>query len=439
MKNTLTLSVLSLLFVGVFFPAYTHAATIVSQTVSTTSTAYYQLNGSTQYIGQSLGTGLSGTITGADIIFQTGSYEPTALWYLYVYQCDNNTEAWFACTNSSQVASDIFSQSASSSSLYQFRFDTPFTLNSSKYYFLTLTTVTTHPTTSLFGSSGNTYSNGRCIYYDSGSYTPCTSALDWYFIVQGAVGYSTSTSNGIKSLISPYSGQVTTTNTPTFSFTYYYDSAQGYYNKVGFSLIDNTSGQNIDTSSASSTISASGLSTYAQPFGLTSGHIYTWRPYMYDTTGTSTRLYGPSTSFTAVIAQSLYVSQGNTYQSTTTPAWSPNWYATTSTSTISIPLSTAMGTSSPWGDILQHKFPFSYFYDLGVIFDELETGTTTSGVISFVTPSLFGTQPTTTPIVIANFNNLPNKAILDSVRTYIQYALWIMFAIYAPTMILKHL
>lgn len=113
-----------------------------------------------------------------------------------------------------------------------------------------------------------------------------------YYVFSGASADLTTRIIGINS---PADGATLAGNVVPFSFTYFFNSASSTYDTAGLTITDITAGQNI-VPPPSESITADGESTYSESLTLTSGHSYTWSPFL--SGGTDSPLNGLSYSFT---------------------------------------------------------------------------------------------------------------------------------------------
>ena len=105
-------------------------------------------------------------------------------------------------------------------------------------------------------------------------------------------GLTTDTTTRIVQINSPTNGAVLAVPTVAFSFDYYIGTST--YTTAGITLTDNSIGQSM-IGPATSTISASGESTYTGSIQLTVGHSYSWSPEL--SGGADPALFGSTYTF----------------------------------------------------------------------------------------------------------------------------------------------
>ncbi len=159
-----------------------------------------QIQSSFNYIIQSLGTGLSGTLTQIDV----NTSNPSAGYYgnrpvVYLYECDDDSYGNFAAYGSgcSMIYTGISENSSQLLPGIQSFYTGPVELNPSKYYY--------------FQTAGNNIFNSLPIYYGSNTdvvdggcmqrisslsvYMPCTDIADLYFYLRGVTKAEVITGN----------------------------------------------------------------------------------------------------------------------------------------------------------------------------------------------------------------------------------------------------
>lgn len=250
---------------------------------------------------------------------------------------------------------------------------------------------------------------------------------------------------GIVTIVSPVAYSVTNSaNNVNFSFTYWVDTSQGFYDTAGFKLTDQTIGQSIDTSSATTSIIASGLSTYSEYWDLVSGHTYLWTPYMKDSAGVNATIYGTPTLFYAVTnnTQSTYVAP------LSLPTFTGTWATTSQNSFISTSSSSLFGNTitinstttgqvggllfsgnSELEGLLKSKFPFSYIFDFKTLLQEVANGNGGGGGNIAYTLPMGKTANGTSTITLLSQTQMATSSPVVQIRTLIQYSLLFMTAI----------
>jgi hypothetical protein len=144
------------------------------------------------YLLQTLGTNLSGTLTQIDI----SSYNPTANYYgsrpvINLYECDDNSYGEPALTGMgcktlvSKLSDKVDHKTASTQSFY---LDTPVELNPSKYYFFSVAGDNQLNAFSYFSGSSSDKVDGQCYDYEQSTATfyTCPDVADLYFYLRGA-------------------------------------------------------------------------------------------------------------------------------------------------------------------------------------------------------------------------------------------------------------
>lgn len=250
-------------------------------------------------------------------------------------------------------------------------------------------------------------------------------------------------SEGIRSIISPtYAQVVSSADNVNFNFSYYINSLT--YDKAGFTLVDNTAGQNIAVSSLEEDINASGLSTFSDYFDLIYGHVYSWTPYLRNST-TDAYIYGSTTPFFAGAKTNQSIPEQPT----------PLWNGCTNILCQGAIFSTSTGiltwnggtTTTPFGpfgetldDLLRNKAPFSYLYDLKQLLYELGNGSAANTYSAscansdayYTLPS--GTLGTTlsngsTTIKFIDACAIKEMSVVQEIRRAITYALYLITGI----------
>jgi len=431
-----------ILLVGLF-PGASFADTIANQTEGTASSNY--LPSSTNgYFYQNLGV-ITGTVTSVTLRFTATTTIPTGNFLVALYQC--GTSAPTGC-GAQAVKTTVLTGYGAGSYEITSTFDTPVVYDGTGLGTQILIQWNTVGLSNILmsGCTPSCYSAGTANGHPS---TPLTGIDDFYFVVSGAIGQTQSTANGIKTIISPTNQSTTANNTPTFSYTYYYDSAQGSYDRVGFLLRDLTNESSVNTAGASSSISASGLGTFSNPFGVITGHLYEWQPIMYSTTGASVPLYGSKSWFYAVTSEN--------YQSIPDPVDNPfdlsalfTSFFGSSTSTNLVATSTASstnpgvinyttGSTTPLArcfsllpDNLRNSMathmPFSYVCDAQVLIYEMINGSGgASGDFVLTYPTVLGHDLATSTTIIDKEAIVAIPAV-QTMKTVLGYAIYLSTA-----------
>jgi len=204
---------------------------------------------------------------------------------------------------------------------------------------------------------------------------------------------------------SPGDGVTTSSTNVFFSFDIFYNSGgPSFYDHVGIELIDVTSGQEMNT--ATSSINASGNSSYGFYMSLPADHFMTWRPYIADNVGSSTRIYGSVRTFVVNDNSSFIQLPTNENEATS-----------------SLPSILSNALNIP--QLIRNKFPFNWAFAVidGVQAFNNNASTTAiaSTTISLGNMSSYGGYGTSTlhysfdifgPGYIEKIKNLPNWELL---------------------------
>lgn len=219
------------------------------------------------------------------------------------------------------------------------------------------------------------------------------------------------------SLDSPLNGATTPTNSVSLQFSIFYNSAEASYNTVGVELNNITQGFQANT--ATTSITASGGSSYSLSNYLTSGDLYSWRAFISDSTGVNPTIYSDLQTFIVEV---------NNLQ---TPL---NYDPNTATSTIGEILNNFLNVPS----LFARKVPFAY---LPAVSSLIISNATLTGTSTFPTMVWdLGLGVTTSPMsgisltvfstsTITHF--LPSNT-LNLMRTLLSGILWItaVFIVY---------
>jgi len=316
-------------------------------------------------------------------------------------------------------------------------------LDPTKYYALTFASGASQ-VGRLWGASSAL--NGYQCNWTGGSSGSCVGSP--YYVLTTINTYS---QQGIVDIVRPL--QYTTTATASnvnFSFTYWVDTSQGFYDIVGFTLDDVTIGQSLDTTGATSSIIASGLSTYSGYMDLISGHTYKWKPYMSDSTGVKTRIYGQSSLFYVVTntthSNAPLVPYTNPFATT---SWTgTNNFATstggtaTSTGVISlIASSTCMaGIMYAQKDVtLNTKFPFSYICDFRQVLVELSQGDgSTQGDLYYALP-MNTTYAGSSSVKIVDKSAIAQMTVVVKAKELLANAIYLMTGFGVVSLVMRML
>lgn len=297
--------------------------------------------------------------------------------------------------------------------------------------------------------SGLAIDNNHWAYTNTGGATmptnwgnnSCQVRIDAFTVNQDAVIVPGA---GATRFIDPYiptNGSFASTSPTVFSYQYNFNDTTsfGIYDTVGVNITDLTNSLNNPTL-ATSTINASGISTYTTSVALTSGHSYLWRPIMFSSTGTSSPLYGnwysfQSTSSPAYTPYTPYTPPGTTLSTTTNPipivpcgisdisgcfqnAISYLFYPTVdfTAAFISIPV--------------QGKFPFVYIYQIQQVRNTILSASSTAATSVTVPLWKLPGQTATSSLVMISSSLIAAVPYAGTVKTIITAILWILMAEY---------
>lgn len=431
-------------------PNFAFAATLYQQSISTTVTE----SASTAY-GQKLGTGLSGTIGDIAVYLAKRPGSPDAYldFRLYCYT-DSGYTTKCAGTNNGHVARNqdynttltATTKTLVTKSIYAYNdtadtFDgSRYAFDPSKYYKLVIGAPVNFQ---IYGSSSNVYAGGDCINDNGGGTNTCGTSpvvADLHFIIMSAAGY---VNEGIIAINNPtYAEVISSANNVLFDFNYYVNTLN--YDKAGFALVDNTAQQNINVSTLEEDINASGLSNFSGFFDLIHGHVYSWTPYLRNSS-TDVYTYGSTTPFFAGAKTNQSIPDSPT------PTWNgctnilcPGAIFSTSTGILTWNGGTTTSPFGPFGETLDSliasKAPFSYLYDIKQVLFELGNGSTTSIYAqSCSNNDAYYTLPTgvlgttlsngSTSVKFIDACAIKSYPIVQEIRRAISYALYLITGI----------
>jgi len=382
MKSFLKFGIL-IAIVGVYtsMPNFVSAGEVITQTAFETT----QTTGQTRN-GQALGTGLSGYPFSATVYF-VSSAGTAGINQVNIMECTASN--YTSCTLLYNYIGNAFTtlNFTTSPSIQTFNLATTSGsgFNSSRYYFITYcsgqiwkalgsSASSTIPSVSPYGYGQN---QGTCAVNPPVMGNSNVKQSYLRFVTSNNYLYN----EGIVKITTPTYGQVLTSGAAArFSFDYFITGVR--YNRAGFYLLDNTTGQSIDTTAASSTINATGVRTYDFYFDLVTGHNYTWTPYLLDTRGVNKTIMASSTFFFTGSNQSRPAVStpvnpwaGQTLISMPIFATSSgivNWTNSTSSSF------TSGIFDKSFDELMARKAPFSYLYDMKQLLYEFANGSATS-------------------------------------------------------------
>lgn len=165
---------------------HAEAFTLYEQTIrSATSTARDMVTSDVKHFYQSLGTGLSGTITGVTFENFVSSISGTPS--VAIWSCNGNAQP-IGCAGFTNEESKNYTV-ATSTTIVSVTFDDPVVLNSGRYYYLGFSNGGATATYTFAGSATDTYAGGSCSWMDYPSASiACGGISDMYFTLEGGDG-----------------------------------------------------------------------------------------------------------------------------------------------------------------------------------------------------------------------------------------------------------
>jgi len=253
-------------------------------------------------------------------------------------------------------------------------------LNSSKYYFLSIVDSGGEEL-KIYGSTSNGYANGACYNssdaFQSPPYTACTqSVLDMYFQISdgGAIAQDIPYASGINILTPEYNQIIDSPYNVNFSGTYSYVNGlnnMGDYDTLRFVLTNNNTITNYDLTAEDITITGSPQEgSFNFDFIVATDSVYSFKAYFWNSTDSSIPYYySNNITFSTGTGGGL------------TPSGTPQYTCNNSAlfgdmicflknfaTWLFLPSQT---TLARFGTLtLENSFPFSYIYDMGVLYDD---------------------------------------------------------------------
>jgi len=365
----ISLAAFSIGFVfGLAFPLKADAAVLVSVPGYDTQTDV--VSGSVQWY-LSNGTALSGDLSSVTIFTRANTTSGTLNYALNKCNARVTDSNYTGC--SSVVSGTVDVTSSTSVSDITKNLSASHSFDASKYYVFQLSTASISFRT--YGITSTSTPSILSICPSGGCGT----------VIQSGIYLFTSPSlsaEGISEINTPTYAQVVSSGN-NVQFSYDYNSYS--YTRAGFTLVDNTTGQSVVTSSASSTISSSGSGTFNGYLDLVTGHTYTWTPWLSGSITGQADIYGTPTFFFTGSNTSVYIPPAPTSPYATTSFGTVfNGIISTST-TGSTTIRTGTSTNYTTGildqdldNALRSRFPFSYIYDLLNVLNELASYTSAS-------------------------------------------------------------
>lgn len=338
-----------------------------------------------------------------------------------------------------------FSEASTTASYRLYTFtstSTLITMNPANYYLLVIYGTPNIGLNAIdfAGNLSNTYTGGHCAReWTTDPSVVCVDIADLAFYVTTTNNLST---QGFVINNPTYGEVILDPNGVNFNYDFSLNGAD--YDKAGFTLVDNTALQSVDTSALEEDIIGSGTENYNQFKDLILNHIYSWTPYLRNDT-TEARLYGTTTVF-FVGAQS-----NQSIPEQPVPLWNgcTNILCPGATHGTTTGLLTWNGgtTTTPFGpfgetldDLLRNKAPFSYLYDIKTVLYELGNGSTSNPYSASCTTSdayytlpsgTFGTVLSngSTTVKIIDACAIKEMSIVQQIRQAMTYAIYLITGI----------
>jgi len=207
----------------------------------------------------------------------------------------------------------------------------------------------------------DTDSDNRPLY---GTTTPqlCISGCSGvpYMIIEATDTGTTSTETRVKSLVEPQNGTTTYSTSVTFTATWFNNPVDGDFDKFQFEISDVTGGIQYAPVQVDVLVSGNATSTILK--NLQSGHYHLWRACFFNTTLFSKRC-SAFQSFNVVTASA----------SSSFPVI-PDIDETNATSSAQGGIFNFLNIPQ----LMQTRYPFSYFYAIGALYEELQATSTES-------------------------------------------------------------
>lgn len=363
---------------------------------------------------QKLGTGLTGALTAFQLYGSASTTQNN--FSAVIFACDDSQDLPFTgtCTNLRTYTSANIEVSTIPQFLY-FSTTEAVILNSTKYYWIA---ETTNPddVVSFYGTKTNAWAGGNAECVQGGNNIDC-GVNDFYFDL---IGIQTNQNESYISVVQPLQNGTTTSASVTFKFNYHAAVGSGidFYR---LNLSDTLSTTIIPIQGTAS----EGDHTVEVSLDLNLGHKYYWQPRIGDTE--SHLLWGTGIYLFYVGATTTPYGQG--YATTTTV----NDFIT-EIAKGELPNCSVMTHNNSILTALSRAFPFSYLFDLCDVVQELYQSTTTNS-LSIGIPSFQGKNATTSFFVFSENNDTVQK-FSGFLRTPLRYMIWILAAIYLPSMVI---
>lgn len=407
---------LAVAFLFFFFAILPVKADVQQLTRSTELSATFN-SGGTMRNTQTLGNGFDFELYEiAAWVKRTGG---SGTWNFVLYECNENTYT---------TCAQVFNETGASTNTVAERLAMSATptviLNPVKYYAFVMEIANgSGNQVSAFGSATDVYSGGAAVNstagLPAGTPNPSGTIADWYFEINGAPWWQIATSTYIRGGYTPTVGEITSSNTVTFTFDYFVNDTQtpppAY---VGIRVWNLTDGITYNTLESEELIVSSGAGSYSVQMVLPIGPAYSWQPYIRYSSNLFVNGY---TSPFSVVEQ-------NATSSPFTEV--PTTDATASSTLLSL------NSLFSWVDILSNKFPLNWITQSATIFYNLADSTSTTTVpevtVNYGGLSLLQNIPTTTPInteftffSAQTFDDVAEIPGMDTMRTLVSWVLWI--------------
>jgi len=262
----------------------------------------------------------------------------------------------------------------------------------------------------IFDSNGGiAYDASKILGYYKWTVTGCPGSCVWSTPTNLELG----TTTRILRKNAPSDNYNSTDDTVVFDFDYYNGTNNVPYTYAGVAISDLTNkieyGGNYENA-----IVVSGEASYTQSIDLPLNAFYTWRPYLRTASSTSV-IYGTYSNFylgAPLQSQAPTIRQG--------------FGTTSTTSLVAFPSSTSTDSYGGISSQIASKFPFSYIYDINIVFSELSKEPDLAYKITV--PMMAGGASST--LTIMNFQDVASKPLVINIKTAIKALIWFLFAVY---------
>lgn len=437
------------LFTLMVFVPHAHATNLYQQTIFTGQETIHHNN--SQAFVQTLGTGLTGTVYGYTTFYATdqNTGNPPAL----IRQCDNgNYATTTTCTNYVLYSGTTNATSTNTKVYYDEILATPFTFNPSKFYYFEFNGTGAFFEHTIYGDDySDNYANGSCYIINSGN---CSNLNDVYFQIYDGNGAAIIGSTGDVKINSPLQGS--TQSSPVAFNILVNDPLSLGYNHLKVLILDSTSVTGSAAYSKDFNISTSTSQSVVGSTVLTNGHLYTIQATAsYDTnagttiySNTASQMFSVGTDFNTLFAQNF---NNPIFVSTTTAQCSPPssvldvgggvmW----AFCYLFVPSPQSYNQFASIPGIFATKIPFSYIGDINSLITSISSASNTTTPNASFTFPLGGTftppgggTPTQSFTLFNPSTVMNDVPILSTMRTFMGYALYMLFGMFAFTRVMK--